>query len=33
MYRTVHEYGTYPLNIERIQKRRREIAGRLKMKK
>jgi len=29
MYRTVHEYGTYPLDLERIRKRRREIAGRL----
>ena len=29
MYRTVHEYGAYPLDLERIRKRRREIAGRL----
>ncbi|MCC6123901.1 MAG: hypothetical protein IT426_02985 [Pirellulales bacterium] len=27
MYRTVHEYGTYPLNVDRIQKRRRAIGG------
>jgi hypothetical protein len=26
MYRTVHQYGTYPLDIERIQRRREEIA-------
>jgi hypothetical protein len=33
MYRTVHEYGTFPIDVERIQKRRREIAGRLKLRK
>ena len=27
MYRTVHDYGTYPLDIDGIQRRRREIEG------
>jgi hypothetical protein len=30
MYRTVHEYSTYPLDLDRIRKRRQEIAGKLK---
>jgi uroporphyrinogen-III decarboxylase len=30
MYDTVHEYGTYPIDIERIRKRRSEIRGKLK---
>jgi hypothetical protein len=30
MYRTVHNYGTYPINIDRIRKRRGEIGGKLK---
>jgi hypothetical protein len=30
MYRTVHEYATYPLDLDRIRRRRQEIAGRLK---
>jgi hypothetical protein len=30
MYRTVHEYGTYPIDVERIRKRRQEIAGSLR---
>jgi uroporphyrinogen-III decarboxylase len=29
MYRTVHEYGTYPIDIDRIRKRRREIGSKL----
>jgi hypothetical protein len=32
MYHTVHEYGTYPINIERIRKRRQELAGCVKVK-
>ena len=31
MYRIVHEYGTYPLNIERIRKRRQELANESKV--
>jgi hypothetical protein len=27
MYRTVHEFGTYPIDVDRIRRRRREIAG------
>jgi hypothetical protein len=30
MYRTVHEYGVYPLDLDRIRRRRREIAGQIK---
>jgi uroporphyrinogen-III decarboxylase len=33
MYKTVHEYGTYPLNMERIRKRRSEIRNKLKTRK
>ena len=29
MYRTFHEYGTYPINLERIRSRRRELVGKL----
>jgi len=29
LYRTVHEYGSYPIDVERIRARRREIRGRL----
>jgi uroporphyrinogen-III decarboxylase len=29
MYKTVHEYGHYPIDVERIQKRRRAIRGKL----
>ena len=32
MYRTVHEYGTYPIDVERIRRRRQEIAGRRRMR-
>ncbi len=30
LYRTVHEYGTYPIDTQRIGRRRREIRGKLK---
>jgi uroporphyrinogen-III decarboxylase len=33
MYKTVHEYGTYPINIEKIRKRRSEIRNKLKTRK
>jgi hypothetical protein len=33
MYRTVHEYGMYPINIDRIRKRRSEIKDKLKTRK
>jgi hypothetical protein len=33
MYRTVHEYGKYPIDIERIQKRRNNIKDKLKIRK
>ena len=33
MYKTVHEYGAYPIDVERIQKRRNEIKGKLKTRK
>jgi len=33
MYRTVHEYGTYPIDIDRIRKRREEIRGKLTTRK
>jgi len=29
MYKTIHEYGTYPIDVERIQKRRRDIKDKL----
>jgi hypothetical protein len=29
MYRTVHAYGTYPIDVEKIRARRREIVDRL----
>ncbi len=34
MYRTVHEYGEYPIDIERIQRRRHELrrSGRLSLR-
>jgi uroporphyrinogen-III decarboxylase len=33
MYRTVHEYGTYPIDVDRIRKRREEIGNRLTTRK
>ena len=30
MYETVHEYGTYPIDIDRIRKRRYNIRNKLK---
>lgn len=33
MYNTVHEYGSYPLDIERIQRRRYEIADKREFRK
>ncbi|MCK4804217.1 MAG: hypothetical protein KAT88_06650 [Spirochaetes bacterium] len=33
MYSTVHEYGVYPIDVERIRKRRNEIKDRLKTRK
>lgn len=33
MYETVHEYGTYPIDVERIQTRRHQIAHNLKLRK
>ncbi len=33
MYKTVHEYGTYPIDVERIRKRRNEMKERLKIRK
>jgi hypothetical protein len=33
MYETVHKYGTYPIDIERIHKRRAEIKGKLHTRK
>lgn len=33
MYRTVHEYGTYPIDVDRIRKRRGEIKGKLEIRK
>ncbi len=33
MYRTVHKYGMYPINIDRIRKRRGEIRGKLKTRR
>lgn len=33
MYRTVHEYGTYPIDVERIRKQRNDIKDKLKIRK
>jgi hypothetical protein len=33
MYRMVHEYGTYPIDIDRIRRRREEIRGKLHTRK
>ncbi|MDD5063461.1 MAG: uroporphyrinogen decarboxylase family protein [Phycisphaerae bacterium] len=33
MYETVHVYGTYPIDVEKIRKRRGEIGGELKTRK
>jgi len=33
MYRTVHEYGTYPIDVERIRRRRVEIRDKLDIRK
>lgn len=33
MYETVHKYGTYPIEVERIRKRRSEIRKKLKTRK
>jgi uroporphyrinogen-III decarboxylase len=33
MYETVHEYGIYPIDVERIRKRRSEIRDKLKTRK
>src|SRR4030042_5045671 len=33
MYRTVRKYGMYPINIDRIRRRRSEIRGKLKMRR
>jgi len=33
MYRTVHHYGTYPIDVDRIRKRRREIKNKLQIRK
>jgi hypothetical protein len=33
MYRTVHEYGTYPIDVDRIRNRRRAIEGGLRTRK
>ena len=33
MYATVHEYGSYPIDVERIQRRRGEIAHKLNTRK
>lgn len=33
MYGTVHEYGSYPIDIERIRRRRREIGAKLEARK
>ncbi|MDC7233546.1 MAG: uroporphyrinogen decarboxylase family protein [Spirochaetales bacterium] len=33
MYNTVHEYGSYPLDLDRIRGRRREIASKRKVRK
>jgi hypothetical protein len=33
MYETVHAYGIYPIDVERIRKRRSEIRDKLKTRK
>jgi len=33
MYETVLEYGAYPIDVERIQKRRAEISDKLHTRK
>lgn len=33
MYETIHEYGIYPIDVERIRKRRSEIRDKLKTRK
>jgi hypothetical protein len=33
MYRTVHEYGVFPIDVERIRRRRQEIADKLHTRK
>jgi hypothetical protein len=33
MYETIHEYGIYPIDVERIRKRRSEIRNKLKTRK
>ncbi len=33
LYRTVHEYGVYPIDVERIRRRRREIRDRRKTRR
>ncbi len=33
LYKTILDYGSYPIDIERIRKRRAEIAGNLKLRK
>ena len=33
MYRTVHEYGSLPIDIDRIKRRRREIVSKLATRK
>ncbi len=33
MYETVHQYGTYPIDVERIRKRRSKIGDKLKTRK
>ncbi len=33
MYRTVHEYGSFPIDIGRIKRRRREIISKLTTRK
>ena len=33
MYGTVHEYGTYPIDVDRIRKRRKEIKNKLQIRK
>jgi hypothetical protein len=32
MYETVHKYGIYPIDIERIRKRRKEIKDKLHLR-
>jgi len=33
MYQTVHAYGTYPLDLDRIRGRRREIRDKLRIRR